>query len=204
MKLWTGRWSWGRAGARIIGCALLGVLSLDVVALPALAQDASDAANMPIGTVFRWLNFLLVFGALVYVIGKYGAPYFRGRAQSIAKSIEEASQTRAAAESEFQKASQKLASVQREIEEERRAGQRDSVADRERIRTLAKSEVEKIQQAARAEIAASERAAAQELRAIAARLATDRAAALIREQMNAVAEAALFGSFVGELERATP
>jgi F0F1-type ATP synthase membrane subunit b/b' len=62
--------------------------------------------------------------------------------------------------------------------------------------------VEKIQQAGRAEIAASERAGAQEIRAIAAKLATERAAVLIREQMNTAAEAALFGSFVGELERA--
>jgi F0F1-type ATP synthase membrane subunit b/b' len=97
---------------------------------------------------------------------------------------------------------QKLSSIDREIEEERRGGQRDSAADRERIRELTKSEVEKIRQAGRAEIAASERAGAQEIRAIAAKLATERAAVLIREQMNTAAEAALFGSFVGELERA--
>jgi F-type H+-transporting ATPase subunit b len=174
-----------------------------MVSLPALAQEGTaDAANTPIGTVFRWLNFLLVFGALAYVIVKYGAPYFRSRAQSIAKSIEEAAQNRAAAERELRETLQKLSSVDREIEEERRAGQRESAADRERIRELTKSEVEKIHQAARAEIAASERAGAQEIRAIAAKLATERAAVLIREQMNTAAEAALFGSFVGELERA--
>jgi F-type H+-transporting ATPase subunit b len=157
---------------------------------------------MPIGTVFRWLNFLLVFGVLAYLIVKYGAPYFRASAEAIAKSIAEAAQTRAAAERELQEWSQKLFSVEREIEAERRTAQRESAADRERIRALAKSEADKIQQAARAEIAAAERAGAQELRAIAARLATDGAGAIIREQMNAAAEAALFGSFVGELERA--
>jgi F-type H+-transporting ATPase subunit b len=199
----AGRWSLGRAGLRAIGSAFLGAVLLDMVSLPALAQEgAADAANTPIGTVFRWLNFLLVFGALAYVIVKYGAPYFRSRAQSIAKSIEEAGQNRAAAERELRETLQKLSSIDREIEEERRGGQRDSAADRERIRELTKSEVEKIQQAGRAEIAASERAGAQEIRAIAAKLATERAAVLIREQMNTAAEAALFGSFVGELERA--
>ena len=64
------------------------------------------------------------------------------------------------------------------------------------------TEIEKINQAGRAEIAAAERAGAQGVRAIAARLATERAAALIREQMNDAAEDALFGAFVGELERA--
>jgi F0F1-type ATP synthase membrane subunit b/b' len=199
----AGRWSLGRAGLRAIGSAFLGAVLLGMVSLPAQAQEgAADAANTPIGTVFRWLNFLLVFGALAYVIAKYGAPYFRSRAQSIAKSIEEAAQNRAAAERELRETLQKLSSVDREIEEERRGGQRDSAADRERIRELTKSEVEKIQQAGRAEIAASERAGAQEIRAIAAKLATERAAVLIREQMNTAAETALFGSFVGELERA--
>jgi F0F1-type ATP synthase membrane subunit b/b' len=199
----AGRWSLGRAGLRAIGSALLGAVLLGMVSLPALAQEgASDAANTPIGTVFRWLNFLLVFGALAYVISKYGAPYFRARTQSIAKSIEEAGQSRAAAERELKETFEKMSNLERQIAEERLAGQRDSAADRERIRGLTKSEVEKIQQAARAEIAAAERAGTQEIRAIAAKLATERAAVLIREQMNTAAEAALFGSFVGELERA--
>ena len=203
MTLLAGRWSLGRAGLRAIQSALLGAVFLGMFSLPALAQeDSSDVANAPIGTLFRWLNFLLVFGALAYVIVKYGAPYFRARAQSIAKSIEEAAQARTAAERELRETSEKLSAVDKEIEEERRAGQRDSIADRERIRELTKSEVGKIQQAARAEIAASERAGAQEIRAIAAKLATERAAVLVREQLNAAAESALFGSFVGELERA--
>ena len=82
---------------------------------------------------------------------------------------------------ELREASEKLAHVDREIEQERRTAERESAADRERIRALTKSELEKISQAGRAEIAAAERAGNQELRAIAARLATERAAALIRE-----------------------
>lgn len=198
MKAVAGRWSLRRAGMLSVGLALFAG-----VALPALAQENSpDVASMPIGTLFRWLNFLLVAGALAYLVGKFGAPYFRGRAQSIAKAIGEANHTRTAAENELRDASEKLAAVASEIEQERRTAERESAADRERIRTLTKVEIEKINQAARAEIAAAERAGTQELRVIAAKLATDRAAAMIREQMNAEAEAALFESFVGELARA--
>ena len=198
MKVFAGRSFLGRFGGLIIRAALLGAFSL-----PALAQEGSpDSASMTMDTVFRWLNFLLVFGAIAYVIVKFGAPYFRTRAEEIAKSIDEASQSRAAAEREFQQALQTFATIESEIEQERRAAVRESAADRERIRALARTEIEKISQAARAEIAAAERAGAQELRAIAARLATERAAALIHEQMNDLAEAALFDAFVGELERA--
>jgi F0F1-type ATP synthase membrane subunit b/b' len=173
-----------------------------VVSVPVLAQESSpDPASMPIGTVFRWLNFLLVFGAFAYAIGKFGGPYFRGRAQAIAKAIGEAQQTRAAAERELREASEKLAGVEREIEQERQTAKRESAADQERIRALTRSELEKISQAGRAEIAAAERAGSQELRAMAAKLATERAAGLIREQIDAAADAALFDSFVAELER---
>jgi F-type H+-transporting ATPase subunit b len=198
MKAFFGRLFPGGFGELIVTAALLGTFSL-----PALAQESSpDSASVTLDTVFRWLNFLLVFGAIAYVIVKFGAPYFRARAAGIAKSIDEASQSRAAAEREFQRAVQKLATIESEIGEERRTAVRESAADRERIKALTLTEIEKINQAARAEIAAAERAGAQELRAIAARLATERAAALIREQMNDAAEDALFDAFVGELERA--
>src|SRR5690348_10807761 len=200
MKGVAGRWRLGGA-VRGVGIALLGTISL-----PVLAQESSPdaAANTPVGTVFRWLNFLLVVGALAYLIAKFGAPYFRTRALTIGKAIGEANQTRSTAERELREASDKLAHVEREIEQERRTAERESVADRERIRALTKSELEKISQAGRAEIAAAERAGNQQLRAIAARLATERAAALIHAEMNPAAEAALFNSFLAELEQAAP
>src|SRR5260370_848432 len=102
------------------------------------------------GTLFRWLNFLLVLGAIAYAVVKFGAPYFRSRAQAIGKAIAGANQTRAAAERELREASEKLAGVEREIEQERHTAERESASDRERIRALTKSEVEKINQAGRA------------------------------------------------------
>ena len=198
MKALAGRWSWRRAALFSAGLTFWGTFSL-----PLLAQESSsDPATMPIGTVFRWLNFFLVFGALAYLIGKFGAPYFRERAQGIARAIGDANQVHASAERELREATNKLAAVESEIEQEQRTAARESVADHERIRTLTGTEIEKITQAAHAEIAAAERAGAQELRAIAAKLATERASALIREQMNAAAEAALFDSFMLELQRA--
>ncbi len=198
MKALAGRWSWRYAALFSVGLVLFGAVSL-----PALAQESSaDPASMPIGTVFRWLNFLLVLGAFAYLIGKFGTPYFRERARGIARAIEDANQVHAAAERELQEATNKLAAIQNAIEQERRTAERESLADRERIRVLTRGEMERISQAARAEIAAAERAGHQELRVIAAKLATERASALIREQMNAAAEAALFDSFVLELQRA--
>jgi F-type H+-transporting ATPase subunit b len=174
-----------------------------MVVLPALAQEGQQPqpADTTTGLVFRWLNFALVLGALIWVIRKFGAPYFRGVARAISDAIHGAAAGRAAAERELNEASRQLASVGAEIQELRRAGARESASEAERLRALAQAESEKIARAATAEIEAAGRMARQQLRAIAARAATDRAAALVRQRMNAAADRALFGAFVGELER---
>jgi len=179
------------------------LLLIVIAAAPLLAAEESSPqpADTAVGIVFRWLNFALVFGTLGYLIGKFGGPYFRGRAQSISKSIEDAAEVRAVAEREARQAAEQLANVGAEIEQMRRDATRDSAAERERIRALAQREAERIAQAARAEIEAAERAGRQELRAIGARLATERAAAMLQRQITGAVEAALFRSFVRELER---
>ena len=173
------------------------------VVLPAVAQEQQQPApaDTTTGLVFRWLNFALVFGGIVWAIRKYGAPYFRGTARAIGESIHGAAAGRAVAERELSEAARQLASVDAEIEELRRTGARESANEAKRLKALAQTEAEKIARAAAAEIEASERIARQQLRAIAARAATDRAAVLVRQRMNEAAERALFGDFVEELER---
>jgi F0F1-type ATP synthase membrane subunit b/b' len=170
---------------------------------PALAAEeaAPNPADTPVGTVFRWLNFALVFGGIAYLFRKVGAPAFRAHAQSISNAIHAAADARAAAERELNEANEKLATIDLAIHDLRRIAAGESVAEASRIRALAQDEAERIAQAARAEIAAAGRATRLELRGVAARLATDRAAALVRAGMNAATEGALFRTFVGEIER---
>jgi F0F1-type ATP synthase membrane subunit b/b' len=185
---------------------IVGWLLLIVAATPLLAAEESspEPADTLAGTLFRWLNFALVFGAFAYVLSKFGAPYFRNRAQDIFRSIQDAREARDAAKRELHEATEKLSAVGLEIQDMHRAAAQDSAAEGERIRALALNETQKIAQAARGEIAAAERAGRQEVRAIAARLATERAARLLHEQINVAVESVLFRSFVRELERTAP
>jgi F0F1-type ATP synthase membrane subunit b/b' len=182
---------------------LLSLIAQAIVVLPALAQEGQrpQPADTTTGLVFRWLNFALVLGALIWVIRKFGTPYFRGTARAISDAIHGAAAGRATAERDLSEASRQLASVDAEIQELRRAGARESASEAERLRALTQTEAEKIARAATAEIEAAERIARQQLRAIAARVATDRAAVLVRQRINAAADRALFGNFVAELER---
>ena len=182
---------------------VLCLLALAWMVLPALAQEEHppEPANSTLGFVFRWLNLALVLGAIFWAVRQYGAPYFRQSARAIADAIHGAAAARVSAERELSEATRQLASVDAEIQELHRAGARESASEAERLRALAQSEAEKIARAAGAEIEAAERLARQQLRGIAARAATDRAAALVRQRMNDAADRALFGAFVGELER---
>jgi F0F1-type ATP synthase membrane subunit b/b' len=186
-----------------IGLTLLLVLGLATV--PALAQEEHaaepDPASTPLGFGFRWLNTALILSALIWVIRKFGGPLFRENARAISGAIREAADARALAERELAEVARQLENVDTEIRDLRRAGMQESEADAERLRALAQREAEKIARAAQAEIEAAERLAYQQLRNLAARMATERAASLVRQRLNPAAEKALFGSFLGELQR---
>jgi F0F1-type ATP synthase membrane subunit b/b' len=66
---------------------------------------------------------------------------------------------------------------------------------------MARSDVEKIRLAAKAEIEAAERAARVELKALAAKLAVDRAESLVTKQMTPALQEAMINHFVQSLER---
>jgi F-type H+-transporting ATPase subunit b len=174
-----------------------------LMTLPALAAEAAgeDPAASVTGLIFRWLNFILVFGGIGYLIAKHGGAFFRANAKAIAASITEASAAKAEADRELREVEAKIARLDQEVAELREAARRDSIAEAERLRASGRAEIEKITQAARGELYAAERAAQQELRALAASTAVERAGALVSSRMNGEIRAKMFHSFLVELGR---
>ena len=188
----------------LVAAITCGVFIFLLAALPVLAAEGeAKTEGSATESIFRWLNFLIVFGAIGYLIAKHGGAFFRGNAKSIAASITEASAAKAEADRELHEVEAKIARLDREIEEMHEAGKRDSLAEAERLRISGLAEIEKIKLAARAELSAAERAAQQELRAVAASMAVDRAATLVAAGMNAQVRANMFRTFLGKLERNT-
>lgn len=173
------------------------------LAAPVHAAAEGDPVHTVTGWVFRILNFLLVFGGLAYLLRRFGRQFFTRRSERIAQAIAEASRLRQAAEAELRAIEEKLNGLEAEIAELRSQAQREAAREAERIRELTRKEAEKIRRAAQAEIAAAERAAELELKAFAARIAVERAEAILRKQMNPEAQAKLFHSFVSGLARST-
>lgn len=180
------------------------LLTILFVAAPLAASleaegGSDDLFHAPIGWIFRWLQFLVVFGGAGYLIAKKAPAYFRSRQQTIIASITESTRIKDEADRRLKEAEAKLARLDQELAELRAAAQREWAAEAERIRAAAREEARKVERAAQAEMEAAERAARIELRAMAARLAVERAEAMIRQQMTPQTEAALLRSFVENL-----
>ena len=182
---------------RLVGFTGTSVL---LAALPIFAQEGEPSpADSSTGWIFRWINFAIVLSLLIYAFRK-AAPTFRKKAGEIAERIAEGSRAREAAEKQRTEAQAKLAGIEQEVATLRVEAKRGAEAEAERLRELARTEAEMIERAAQAEIAAAERAARMELKNLAARLAIERAEAALHKQMTPQSEAALFGTFVAELE----
>ena len=187
-----------KSGMRMLGSAVLLAL---LTAAPLLAQE-SDAASAESASswAFRWLNFAAVAGLILFALRK-AAPVFRRRAEEISGKIAEGARAREAAEKQRREVRAKINGIDAEVAGLRSDAKRATAAEAERIRALAKTEAEAVERAARAEIGAAERAARLELKARAARMAVERAEALLRENLTPNAEAALIRAFVAEIER---
>lgn len=150
--------------------------------------------------IFKWINFAIVAGALLWVCLKKAPGFFRGRAEAIGSAITKAGSAKAAADAQLREAETKLANLQKEVAELRAFAERESAAEVERLRAATRSDEQKIAAAANAEIEAAERAARLELKALAARLAVDGAEALLAKQLTAKVQEALISNFVKSLE----
>lgn len=178
------------------------IFALAVFAAPVFAvTNPQEEAGSTTGWVYRWINFLILVAALVWVFAKKTPPYFRNRQKAIADAIAESARAQQEAQRQEREAEQKMAVLDSEVAELRTRSKRESGAEAERIRALAQDEAKRVAQSAQAEIRAAERAAQMELKVIAARVALERAEALLGERISAQTESSLFNGFVAELER---
>lgn len=161
--------------------------------------SGSTAAAERATEIFKWINFLILAGFVVWLAMKKAPGVFRRRAEVISSAITKAAATKAEADRVLSEADAKLARLEQEVAELRAQAQREAAAEAERIRAVAKSDAEKIAHAGIAEIEAAERAARVELKRIAAKLAVDGAESLLAKQLTPKAQEALLTDFVKNL-----
>ena len=179
--------------------AMLSVLLFAVAGAQA-AEEGGNAATEHATEIFKWINFAIVAGVIVWVFGKLLPPVFRKKAETISSAITNATNAKASADAQLREAETRLLNLEKEVAELRAHAEKEAAAEVERLRAATQSDAEKIAAAAKAEIEATERAARLELKALAANLAVDGAESLLAKQLTPKAQESLISNFVKSLE----
>jgi len=183
----------------LIAMSVCGVLLL-CACVASAAEEAGGSAGGA-AELFKWINFAIVAGVILWVFGAKLPSVFRANAEAIGSAITKATAVKAEAEKQLADAEARLARLEQEVAELRAAAEREAAADAQRIREMAKSDAEKISVAAKAEIEAAERAARMGLKALAGKLAVDGAESLLAKQLTPQTQELLVSGFVKSLER---
>ena len=185
---------------RVLFAACVLLVSLFAVVNAHAAEEGGNAATEHATEIFKWINFAIVAGLILWLCLKKAPAFFSGRASAIGSAITMATKAKAAADTQLREAETKLKNLQKEVAELRAFAEREATAEVARIRAATQTDAQKIAAAAKAEIEAAERAARLELKALAAKLAVDGAESLLAKQLNAQAQESLISNFVKSLE----
>jgi F-type H+-transporting ATPase subunit b len=170
------------------------------LALSAHAEEAGSASQQSAENLFKWINFALVAGVIVWLCLKKGPAFFGRRADVISADIQKSTEAKKQADEQLRDAETKLQNLEKEIADLRAGAQRESAAEADRIHNLTLTDEQKIAEAGKAEVNAAERAARLELKALAANLAVNGAESLLVKQLTPAAQEALINNFVKTLD----
>jgi F-type H+-transporting ATPase subunit b len=176
------------------------LVTLLLAVLSARAEEGASASQQSTENLFKWINFALVAGFIVWFCLKYGPAYFGRRADKIGSAIQKSTEEKNQADQQLREAEIKLQNLEKEVAELRASAQRESAAEAQRIRNLTQTDAQKIDAAAKAEVDAAERAARLELKALAANLAVNGAESLLAQQLTPAAQESLINNFVKTLD----
>jgi F-type H+-transporting ATPase subunit b len=186
--------------------AILLMLCLAAWTPAAFSQESTKPGEKPESFAekheleLKWVNFLLLAGALGYLIGKHGGPFFAARSTSIRKDLVESEQKRKDAEARAAAVDARLANLEKEIAVLRGESQAEAQAENARMAQHTAAELAKIQAHAEQEIASAGKAARSELKRYSAQLALELAEQKIRDRMTPETQSALVRSFVRDLK----
>jgi F0F1-type ATP synthase membrane subunit b/b' len=142
--------------------ALLLALCVPATVFPAQeteAKEAHEAGEEGHLELWKWANFLVLAGALGYLIGKNAGPFFDARSASIRQDMEDSLRQRQEAEARAAEVDRRLASLEADIAALRGESQREAQTETDRMARQTAAEIAKIQAHAEQEIASAGKAA---------------------------------------------
>jgi F-type H+-transporting ATPase subunit b len=151
-------------------------------------------------SLYHWINFILLVGALVYLGRKPLGAFFAQRSESVRKALEEGRKALEASQAQLKAVEERLRHLEQDIAALKTTAAREMEAERERLRQVAAAEAAKIRDFTRLQMDVALRAAKLDLRKYAVEQAIQEAEAMIRQKLDDAGRSRLFGRFVADLE----
>jgi F-type H+-transporting ATPase subunit b len=150
--------------------------------------------------MWKWANFLVLAGALGYLMVKSLPPLFVSRTAAITKDMVESRKIRQDADERAADVERRLAAIETEIAALRTESRAETDAEAGRLAEHTAAEIARIQRQAEREISDAGKTAQKDLRRFGAELAIDFAAQKIRARMTPATEDRLVRGFVRDLK----
>jgi F0F1-type ATP synthase membrane subunit b/b' len=148
----------------LLGVCLLGAVGpRSVWAQEPKSESQNESSEPRHKLLYKTINFIILVGALGYVLRKPASEFFRSRSASIEKGLEEGRQALVTSQAKLQEAEAKLARLESEIAEFKNTALREMDANRVRMEQATAEEAARLLDAARAQIETTVRAAKLEL-----------------------------------------
>ena len=157
------------------------------IASPALAASGGGESSIFAGDLGNAVWTLVIFGLVLFVLGKYAwgpmLDSLQQREKFIRESLEQAKADRESAESRLKEYEEKLTSARAEATAIVEEGRRDADELRRRIEEEARGEADKMVDRAKREIGIAQQTAVKELYSASASLATDLAGRVLGREV---------------------
>ncbi len=145
--------------------------------------EAEHAEETPLQAIARWMNFLILFGGLAYLLRIPMRDFFVSRRKEIGHGIQRAKDAQAGANARLDEIEQRLGALSAEVAALNSDAQKEALAERERILREAKREVDRVIDQSRQEIDRIARSIERSVREKVADLVIDRAGKTLRTEM---------------------
>jgi F-type H+-transporting ATPase subunit b len=169
-------------------------------AAPAAADAGGHQEKEP-AFIWKVANFLLLFGALGYLVAKNAPAFFAARSRKIEMDMADARKLRGEAAARTADVERRLANLEADIAAMRAESQAATAAEAGRVEKHTAAEIVKIEAHAQREIESAGKAARMELKRYAVQMAIDLAERKIRARMTPEIQDGLVRGFVRDLEK---
>ncbi len=177
---------------------------LAAVLLPAAvfaaAGEGSTTGRQLYDLVMRIINFVILFGVLIYFLRKPARNFIENSVETIRKLITDADETQKIAEAKMKEAEEKLAGLSREIDELMEHAREESEAEKARVLSEAEEAVEKLKREASQAIQQELKKSQEELRNEVAEIAVTIAREIIQENIQEKDHTRFIAEYLEKLE----